>query len=84
MPVFFITKYALSDGIEEIEFDPKCVNSDGRISRIDSDPWRHHFYNKNDYRTTKTAAIVRANQMREAKITSLKKQIAKLDKMKFT
>ncbi len=83
MPVYFITKYALSDGIEEIEFDPSCVKADGRISRIDSDPWRHHSYSTKEYRTTRTAAIVRANQMREAKIASLKKQLAKLEKLRF-
>lgn len=83
MTTFWITKYALSDGIQAMEFDKKDIKEDGQISRIDQSPWRHHYYRKNEYHASYAAARNRALQMREAKIASLKKQIAKLEKLEF-
>ena len=43
----------------------------------------YHFHGK-DWHRTEQDAIARAEQMRAAKIASLKKSITKFEKMKFT
>jgi hypothetical protein len=86
---YWITKYALTMGIKPLENAE--ADSDGYLSNIKtrghfgSREWedQHHFYGKNDWHINKTAAIAKAEEMRIAKIASLKKQIAKLEKMKF-
>jgi len=79
----FVTKYALSNGIEEVEmevtlnpehFDKKCY---GR--------WKGYsqcFYN-DDFHLTKEEALIDAEKRRKKKIESLKKQIQKLERMSF-
>ena len=67
----WITKYALTDGI--VEKEAKGLN--GRL-RVEDGlfPW---------YLSPKDEAIARAEVMRNKKIASLKKQIEKLENMKF-
>jgi hypothetical protein len=79
----FITKYALTNGIEEVEmdvilnpehFDKKCWGK-----------WKGYsqgFYN-NDFHLTKDEALNDAEKRRKKKIESLKKQISKLERMTF-
>jgi hypothetical protein len=89
MTTYWITKYALTIGIKPLENVE--ADKDGYLSNIKtrgnfgSREWehQHHFYRKNDWHVSKTGAIAKAEEMRDAKITSLKKQIAKLEKMKF-
>lgn len=82
MPKYFITKYALSSGIEEIDI-PAHPSEDGYLSHTQANPWRQHFYNSNEWHRSEADAVARAEEMRTKKISSLKKQIAKLEKMTF-
>jgi hypothetical protein len=72
----YITKLALTKGIIEIddpEFYSNYVVIDDLQPMINQVDW---FYNK-------PAAIKRAEEMRVNKIASLKKQLAKLESLKF-
>ena len=79
MQKFWITRYALSQGIyefvAELDENKKRIWRRGKYS-IES------FYG-NDWHHTKEAALEKAEQMRIKKITSLEKQIEKLTNMKF-
>ena len=75
----WITKYALTDGIIETEIETQ-------------DPvWtvfknNTMLYTKNfgkDFHTSKEEAKLKAEEMRQKKIASLKKQIDKLERMRF-
>lgn len=75
----WITKYALRDGVQKVEATlspeyPKCVSWGGY-----KDAWGEG----KEWHRTQEAAIARAEEMRIAKIASLKRQIAKLEKMEF-
>ena len=85
----WITKYALTDGISDVEIIAKhsvlecgmieskikylCKNADGDQFYLDSD----------DFCNSLESAIQKAEEMRQEKIASLKKQIEKLEKMRF-
>ena len=79
----FVTKYALTDGIEEVEMDvtlndthfkKKCYGKYKGFSQ--------GFYN-DDFHLTKEDALKDAEKRRKKKIESFKKQIAKLEQMSF-
>jgi hypothetical protein len=80
----WITKYALSAGIQEREAEVN-VDSKGMIGV--APPNRPGFYTeyfyKPDWHTSKEEAHRRAEIMRLKKIVSLKNQIAKLEKLGF-
>lgn len=75
----WITKYALTDGIIETEIvsqDPVWTVFKNNMS----------IYSKNigiDFHTSLNGAKLRAEEMRQKKIESLKKQIKKLEEMRF-
>jgi len=80
----WITKYALSDGI--LEKDAAERRDDGTMITV---PWKNGwnevaYFHKNEWHDDKGTAIARAEGMRVSKIASLKKQIAKLEAMKFS
>jgi hypothetical protein len=81
MSVHWITKYALTDGIFELRGAE--VTDSGYLSKTERDPWRHHFYSKKEYHISHEKAVARAEEMRVAKIASLKNQIVKFEKMTF-
>lgn len=76
----WITKYALTKGIlqeegETFKGNPNYLMVKGYYS---------DFYGEgNEWHRTKESAIKKAEEMRQKKIASLKKQIEKLEKMKF-
>ena len=80
----WITKYALTDGIiEAIAYKltwrtyiviPKYIGTRVGIIRL---------MNILDYSVTKELAVKKAEEMRQKKIASLKKQIKKLEEMRF-
>lgn len=77
---FFITKYALTGGIDELRLEMEAgsqyaYNHDGY--------WAQFVIGKTCHRT-REEAVARAEQMRAAKIASLEKQIAKLRKKTFS
>lgn len=75
----YISKYALTKGIFEVEAakirDNEIVVDIGIVSS--------EFFHANEWHTTRAEAINRAEEMRLKKIESLKKQIAKLEKKRF-
>lgn len=82
----WITKYALTDGIIEAQqitgatYEGKeyafFVDGNGQYNADFYIPYEELFWDKN-------SAIVKAEEMRQKKIASLKKQIEKLEEMRF-
>ena len=77
----WITKYALSRGIIEADGEFTGFDSVSILNRDLSLP-THWFY-KGDWHSDKESAIKKAEEMRQKKISSLKKQIKKLEEMRF-
>ena len=71
----YITKYALTEGILEKEAKP-C----GNASMVQVGPSYFHGEGK-DWHRTRESAVKKAEAMRLKKIESLKRSIAKLEKM---
>ena len=77
----YITKYALSGGIQAIEAE-EC-DEPGMIQQVGA-KWATYYHGEGkDWHRTREAAAERAEEMRKAKIGSLKKQIAKLEKLEL-
>ncbi len=82
----WITKYALTKGIMEEDAAEISSNSP-RICSVEYDHGNYStkgYYHGDDWHTTKDAALNRAEQMRLAKIASLKKSISNLEKLTFS
>lgn len=78
----WITKYALTQGIFEIEAEECGMGFPGMIQTKEEHPSHCHEEGK-DWHRSKESAVKRAEEMRQKKITSLKKKLEKLEKMKF-
>lgn len=76
----WITKYALTDGL--IERDVRCCKFGG-IYGIWDDGKRCGSFDEGEWFLDKQSAIQKAKEMRQKKIASLKKQIEKLERMRF-
>lgn len=74
----WITKYALTKGILEKEVED-C--GDGMVK--DSESYLPSYYHGTDWHKDKKSAVAKAEEMRIKKISSLEKQIKKLEKMNF-
>lgn len=78
----YLTKYALSDGIKEIEAERGVSAADGLIT------WEKHGYSqyahKGEWFRTLEEAVADAEERRFKKLASLKKQIEKLRKLTFS
>lgn len=80
METFFVTKYALTQGILEI----KAIElKDGMIKHIDRGHTVYYLGEGREWHRTKDEAVKKANELREKKLASLKKQIAKLEGLTF-
>lgn len=80
----WITKYALTKGIIEAETDK--ISNDGFCHAywIDKNGYKcNSFFHPKYFEKDKESAVSKAEEMRQKKIASLKKQIEKLEKMKF-
>jgi len=75
----YITKYALTSGIKESE---ASQTSTPGLIRTMKEEWPSYFSQK-DWCADRASAIQQANSMRDKKIESLKKQIKKLEALKF-
>lgn len=76
----FITKYALTLGIQERDVEEI---SNG-VVRDSSTFMTQHFYEEGKgWHKTRKSAIKRANEMKESRIKALEKQIQKLTKLTF-
>lgn len=77
----WITKYALTRGI--IEADGELTSSDSVIILNRGLSLPTYWFYKGDWHSNKQSAIKKAEEMRQKKIESLKKQIKKLEEMRF-
>lgn len=75
----WITKYALTDGIIETEGETNILGN----FLITKGTYRNMWFSYNNCFANKESAIQKAEEMRQKKIASLKKQIEKLEQMKF-
>jgi hypothetical protein len=83
----WITKYALTQGIHEVGVR-ECLDVRPDGDMVERDPPSSFggicYHGKGrDWHETKEGAIACADEMRRKKIASLKKQIAKLEKINF-
>jgi hypothetical protein len=77
----YITKYALTRGIIDEKEVEICKNIPNMVECREA--FFHDYFHKPDWHETKEEAIKRAELMKNKKIESLKKQIQKLEKIKF-
>lgn len=80
MAKVYITKYALSTGIEKIDTELYKSAIDNRYYIREG--YNCYFIGKEAF-TIESQAIEKAEEMRVKKIASLKKQIEKLEKLNF-
>lgn len=78
----WVTRYALTSGIDEVDGEVCHSTSSDMLSYTIGTTYTQYAHGK-DWHRTPEAAIARAEQMRKAKIASLKKSIAKIEKMEF-
>lgn len=77
----YITKYALTDGIEEAEGE---LSPEGNLFKRNGLDWFWSPYvRKPDWHETREDAVKRANEMRDKAIKSAEKKLSKLRKMRF-
>lgn len=81
MAKVFITKYALTEGIKEVETDVR-KNEVGNYEYVLYGNYSF-FRIGSDAFTDKSEALKKAEEMRQNKIASLRKQIEKLEKLSF-
>ena len=82
----WITKYALFQGIFEVDAR-LCETMDSQNGRqmivVRSPSTAYYHGNGREWHTDRASAIKRAEKMRKAKIGSLRKQIEKLESLRF-
>lgn len=80
----FVTKYALTAGIQEVDARICIRTSDDMIAyTIDGGFEQTAHVEGRDWHRTREAAVKRAEQMRAAKLTSISKQAKRLEALKF-
>jgi len=79
----FITKYALSDGINEADMTYTEASENRKKQCIGKYKGYHNYFYGDEVHLTKEEAIKDAEKRRLKMIESLKKQIAKLEKLNF-
>jgi len=81
----FVTKYALTAGIQRVTARICSDISEQMIKYTDEAGWHYHCHTEGkDWHRTAEGAVARAEKMRQAKITSLQKCISALEKKKFS
>jgi hypothetical protein len=80
--MIYITKYALTKGIIQVK-ENKCELDREQVLKIKDSQGFYHYYPRSQWRNSPEAAATVARKMRDDKIKSLKKQIAKLEAMEF-
>jgi len=76
----FITKYALTDGIQEVEVEDCFDTSPTMVRPLGN---KFTYYHAKDWYLTRDGAVQRAEKMRVDKALSLKKQLKRLEEMRF-
>ena len=77
----WITRYAITSGIGKAFGFPSKMGTGSFIKNPGS--WKCETIRTKHWHKTEAEAVARAKEMRDKKIASLKKQIAKLEAMKF-
>lgn len=85
--IVYVTKYALTAGICEMDAEIKpCEWSTKKkfsaYGQLSTNVYKTSYYN-DDFYLTREEAIVDAESRRQRRITQLKKQLTKLEKLKF-
>lgn len=81
----YVTKYALTEGIEVYERKEPSDDLNGMITVVNSKAMNKvSYFHGKDWHLTQSEAQDRAEIMRVAKIASLRKSIDKLEKMTFS
>ena len=81
---FYITKHAIAKGIVEIDGDAVSglQVKNGELSYHDKDRWVVT-YSKEEWYTERSLAVLDAERRRDKRIESLRRQLLKLERMKF-
>jgi hypothetical protein len=79
----WITKYALSQGIYSTDAEICTDISDKMISVKEKGSYYDQCFHKPDWYETMKEALEQAEKMKQRKIASLKKQVKKLESLKF-
>jgi hypothetical protein len=80
---FWITKYALTAGIEEVEGEVTTTSADMLRYDVLGSITQYAHGEGREWHSNHKSAIARAESMRLKKIANLRKQIAKLEKLSF-
>jgi len=78
----WITKYALTQGIFEVDGEAKESSTLLYVPKIRLGTF-DAYYHKPDWHETKEEAVAQAEKMRVAKLKSLEKQVAKIRTLQF-
>jgi len=78
----FITKYALTKGIYQVEAR-RVVGTIDMLEIPTARGTMSQYLHGLDWHITHESAVMKAEAMRRKKIASLKKQLSKLEEMKF-
>ncbi len=82
LPVVYVTKYALTQGILVCHNATHCRNVSEKMIEARLGQYKSYFH-RPDWHTTEAEALARAEEMRRAKIKSIQKQQLKMEKMQF-
>jgi hypothetical protein len=76
----WITKYALTKGILEKDADSSSVSKE--MIKVRDDKYTEYYHGQ-DWHLNKENAIIRAEKMRKGKLDSLKREIERIQNVKF-
>lgn len=82
MAKVFITRYALTSGIKEVETEIHKSNFKDSPNYVRDSAYSFYYIGKDAF-LDKSEALNKAEGMRKKKIASLRKQIEKLEKLSF-
>ena len=80
----WITKYAMSSGVFTAEAEETSIKGVCAVRPKESSSSLTAYYHGNDWHTNEAKAVIRFNQMKQKKIASLKKQLAKVEALTFS
>jgi len=76
----WITKYALTQGIYKVKGETEVSD---KVLKVRQDNGYTIMFYEDDWHLSSRAAVSKAEEMKTKKLTSLKKQLAKLEKLSF-
>ena len=82
MPKFYVTKYALTAGIQEVEAEEPTEHAGMLSVKVRGGAMHYHGEGK-DWHRTHESAVARAEKMRYKKLASLSKRVVELTNLKF-